>query len=107
MVETLAWPSHSGTLAISASCESALVAAVARREWHPQAFYFGADVGLEPAFLHDVAINGGRIERPVEGICRATSCIRNAQALTGPNCTHLHAFNLRATEYFGYNFSLS
>ena len=32
MVETLAWPSHSWTLAMSASWESALVAAVARRE---------------------------------------------------------------------------
>jgi len=74
---------------------------------HPEAFYFGADAGLESVFLYDVAINEGQIERPVEGICRAPSCIRNAQALTGPNCTHPHAFNLRATEYFGYNFSLS
>ena len=32
VVETFAWPSHSWTLAISASCESALVAAVARSE---------------------------------------------------------------------------
>jgi len=31
-VETLAWPSHSWTFAISASCEGVLVAAVARRE---------------------------------------------------------------------------
>jgi hypothetical protein len=62
----LAWPSHSCTLAISASCESALVAAVARRECTDNPFQLGANVGLKPVFLHDVAVDRVAIERPVE-----------------------------------------
>jgi hypothetical protein len=64
-VETLAWPSHSWTLAISASCESALVA-VARRELHAKPVHFGADASRAAVFQDDITIDRSGIERPVE-----------------------------------------
>jgi hypothetical protein len=51
---------------MSASCERALVAAVARSECTHNPIQLGADAGLEPVFLDDVAVDRIGIERPVE-----------------------------------------
>ena len=61
-METLAWPSHSWTLAISASYDRALVAAVARR-MDAEPVYLSADARLQAVFQDDVAVDGVRVER--------------------------------------------
>jgi hypothetical protein len=62
-VETLAWPSHSWTLAISASCEGAFVAAVARNECTHKPIHLGSDAGLKAVFPDDVVVDRAGIEQ--------------------------------------------
>ena len=73
-METLAWPSHSWTLAISASCEGAFVAAVARNECTHKPIHLGSAAGLKAVFPDDVVVDRTGIKRPVEvGPCGCSS----------------------------------
>ena len=65
-METLACPSHSCTLAMSASFESAFVAAVARIECTHTPYHFSVDARRLRVFHDDVAVDGAGIEVLVE-----------------------------------------
>ena len=91
-METLAWPSHSCTLAMSASFESAFVAAVARIECTQNADHFGADARLASVLHDDVAVDGAGIEVPVE---RAGAVVRH-----GPEEGSVQALMLTAPAVF-------
>lgn len=56
VVEIFACPSHSWTLAISASRETALVAARRPHRMYARPIYFNMDAGLTPIFHDDVPI---------------------------------------------------
>jgi hypothetical protein len=61
-VETLACPSRSWTLAMSASWDSAFGRCRRPQRMHTQPVHFGIDPGLPPVFPDDVPVDGAGLQ---------------------------------------------
>lgn len=68
-METLACPSQSCTFAISASCESAFVAAVALNECTAQPDHFSIDAGCPAILLDNIAVDRTRLQMLIQCAC--------------------------------------
>ena len=81
-METLACPSHSWTLPMSASFESALVAAVARNECTHSPFTWALMPVMSSVFAHNVTVDGAAFQVLVQ--CSRVGSLSDQFPRTGP-----------------------
>jgi hypothetical protein len=73
-METLAWPSHSWTLAISAFVGERIGRRCGAQGVHAETVHLGGAAGLQAIFPDDVVVDRTGIKRPVEvGPCGCSS----------------------------------